>query len=107
MKEKGWPALKYDSSVMDPVIVKYPVRITEKKKALEQAASAGIELGDWFESPLHAAEAPLQAYDYTPGQCPIAEKACDQVVNLPTHMRVTEKTARKTVDFITKFTQPT
>ncbi|MBW8014695.1 MAG: hypothetical protein FVQ82_00785 [Planctomycetes bacterium] len=64
-----------------------------------------MELGDWFKSPLHAAEAPLQAYDYILGQCPIAEKACDQVVNLPTHMRVTEKTARKTVDFITKFTQ--
>lgn len=90
---------------MDPVIVKYPVRITEKNKALEQAPKAGIELGDWFESPLHAAEAPLEAYDYTPGQCPIAEKACDEVVNLPTHMRVTEKTARKIVDFITKFTK--
>lgn len=106
LKEKGWPILKYDSSVMDPVILKYPVRITEKNKALEQAAKAGIELGDWFECPLHAAEAPLQAYDYTPGQCPVAEKASLQVVNLPTHMRVSEKTARKTVDFITKFTQP-
>jgi len=106
LTEKGWPALKYDSSIMDPVIVKYPVRITEKNKALEQAASAGIELGDWFECPLHAAEAPLEAYDYTVGQCPVGEKACDEVVNLPTHMRVTEKTARKTVDYITKFTKP-
>jgi dTDP-4-amino-4,6-dideoxygalactose transaminase len=89
---------------MDPVVVRYPVRITEKNKALEQAAKSGVELGDWFESPLHAAEAPLELYDYTPGCCPIAEKACQQVVNLPTHMRVTEKTARKTVDFITQFT---
>lgn len=105
LTNKGWPALKYDSSVMDPVIVRYPVRINEKNEALALAAKAGVELGDWFESPLHAAEAPLQAYDYTPGICPVAEKACRQVVNLPTHMRVTERTARKTVDFITKFTQ--
>ena len=105
LKDKGWPALKYDSSVMDPVIVRYPVRITEKNKALELAAKSGIELGDWFDCPLHAAEAPLEAYDYTSGLCPIAEKACNQIVNLPTHMRVSEKTARKTVDFITQFTQ--
>ena len=104
LKDKGWPGRNYDSSVMDPVIVRYPIRITEKKKSLEQAARAGVELGDWFESPLHAAEVSLDAYDYTSGLCPVAEKACQQVVNLPTHMRVNEKTVRKTVDFITHFT---
>lgn len=103
LKDKGWPSRNYDSSIMDPVIVRYPVRITEKSKAIEQAAKAGIELGDWFECPLHAAEAPLELYGYTQGFCPVAEKACREVVNLPTHMRVTEKTARKTVDFITQF----
>lgn len=104
LKGKGWPERKYDSSVMNPVILKYPVRITEKQKALELAAKAGVELGDWFECPLHAAETSLDRYDYTQGQCPVAEKASLQVVNLPTHLRVTENTARKTVDFITNFT---
>jgi dTDP-4-amino-4,6-dideoxygalactose transaminase len=37
--------------------------------------------------------------------CPEAEKACREVVNLPLHPRVNEKTVRRTSDFITRFTQ--
>jgi len=37
--------------------------------------------------------------------CPEAEKASSQVVNLPLHPRTNEKTAEKTVEFITGFTQ--
>lgn len=104
LAEKGWPVRKYDKSVMDPVMVRYPVRIKEKKQALEKAASAGIELGSWFESPLHPEETPLAPYDYTIGMCPEAEKAADEVVNLPLHSRAGEKTARRTVDFMSQFT---
>jgi dTDP-4-amino-4,6-dideoxygalactose transaminase len=36
--------------------------------------------------------------------CPEAEKASKEVVNLPLHPRVDERTARRTVEFITSFT---
>ena len=88
----------------EPVLVRYPVRIKEKQKALAQAAKAGIELGSWFECPLHPIETPLASYDYESGMCPEAEKAARQVVNLPLHPRVSEKTAAKTIEFITGFT---
>jgi perosamine synthetase len=102
---RGWKTRSYDASIMHPVMVRYPVRIVEKDKALTEAASCGIELGSWFECPLHPIETPMEKYDYTPGQCPEAEKASLQVVNLPVHPRVTEKTVRKTVEFITRYTQ--
>ena len=101
--EKGWPSREYDRSVLEPVMVRYPVRIAEKARALAEAAKAGIELGSWFECPLHPIETPLGAYDYEIGMCPEAEKASREVVNLPVHPRVSEKTVRKTVDFITRF----
>ncbi|MBN2313193.1 MAG: DegT/DnrJ/EryC1/StrS family aminotransferase [Sedimentisphaerales bacterium] len=103
-KDKGWKARAYDESIMQPVMVRYPLRITEKTKALDQAAKAGIELGSWFECPLHPIETPLVSYDYETGTCPEAEKAARQVVNLPLHPRVGEKTAVKTIEFITGFT---
>ena len=84
--------------------MRYPVRIVEKNKALAEAANAGIELGSWFECPLHPIETPLEAYDYEIGMCPEAEKASKEVVNLPLHLRVNKKTADRTVDFITKYT---
>lgn len=105
LAEKGWKVREYDKSMIDPVMVRYPVRIKEKDKALEDAAGAGIELGSWFECPLHPIETPLRAYDYIVGMCPEAEKAAKEVVNLPVHPRVSEKTARKTIDFITHYTQ--
>jgi perosamine synthetase len=85
------------------VLVRYPVRIKEKYKALAQAAKAGIELGSWFESVLHPIETPLDSYDYKLGMCLEAEKAARETVNLPLHPRTNEKTAVKTVKFITGF----
>ncbi|MFH1717004.1 MAG: aminotransferase class I/II-fold pyridoxal phosphate-dependent enzyme [Planctomycetota bacterium] len=105
LEDNGWNGRKYDEGATQPVMVRYPVRITEKAKALEQAARAGIELGSWFECPLHPIETPLASYDYKPGICPEAERAGNEVVNLPLHPRAGEKTVKKTVDFITGFTQ--
>ncbi|MFQ6036451.1 MAG: DegT/DnrJ/EryC1/StrS family aminotransferase, partial [Sedimentisphaerales bacterium] len=105
LEEKGWSARQYDASKMQPIMVRYPVRITQKDKALAEAAKAGIELGSWFECPLHPIETPLAAYDYEVGMCPEAEKASNEVVNLPLHPRANEKTAKRTVEFITQFTQ--
>jgi dTDP-4-amino-4,6-dideoxygalactose transaminase len=101
---KGWKSGKDGRDWFEPVLVRYPVRIKEKDKALAKAAKVGIELGSWFECPLHPIETPLVSYDYEPGMCPEAEKACREVVNLPLHLRANEKTAVKTVKFITSFT---
>jgi perosamine synthetase len=103
--QKGWPTRNYDKKIMNPVMVRYPVRIKEKDKAIQQAASAGIELGSWFECPLHPIGTSLEAYDYEIGMCPEAEKASREVVNLPLHPRADEKTAKRTVEFITRFTK--
>jgi perosamine synthetase len=104
LRERGWAPRKYDKSAMNPVMVRYPLRIMEKTVALEKAAAAGVELGSWFECPLHPIETPLEKYDYTAGMCPEAEKAGREVVNLPLHPRANEKTAENTVKFITRFT---
>jgi dTDP-4-amino-4,6-dideoxygalactose transaminase len=102
---KRWKPGKDGREWAEQVLVRYPVRIKEKQKALAQAAKAGIELGSWFECPLHPIETPLASYDYKPGMCPEAEKAARETVNLPLHLRVSEKTAVKTIEFIAGFTR--
>jgi len=104
-QQRGWLPRTYDGTTVQPVMVRYPVRIVEKAEALARSAKEGVELGSWFECPLHPLETPLAAYDYQVGMCPEAEKACREVVNLPLHLRVNEKTAKRSVEFITKFTQ--
>jgi dTDP-4-amino-4,6-dideoxygalactose transaminase len=105
LSSKGFKPSKDSRELTEPVLVRYPVRITEKDPALAQAAKAGIELGSWFECPLHPIETLLASYDYELGMCPEAEKATREVVNLPLHPRASEKTVERSVDFITGFTQ--
>ena len=105
LAEKGWQGRKYNRDMMEPVMVRYPVRIAEKDKALAEAPKEAIELGSWFECPLHPIETPLATYDYEIGMCPEAERASGEVVNLPLHTRTNEKTAKTTVEFITGFTE--
>ena len=105
LADRGFKSRSYDGGMMRPVMVRYPLRIEEKAEALERAARAGIELGSWFECPLHPIETPLASYDYRVGMCPEAERAGHEVVNLPLHPRANEEVALKSVDFITGFTQ--
>ena len=99
LEDRGWPRPAVPD-YLAPVLVRYPVRVADKAKAVAEASRRFLELGTWFDSPLHQAEAPLHVYDYVEGSCPEAERAVREVVNLPTHPRVTERVARKCVDLV-------
>lgn len=97
--ERGWPLPQLPADI-EPVLVRYPIRVADKTLALREAARHLVELGSWFESPLHPQETPLAQYDYQPGSCPEAERASREVINLPTHRRTNARTARRVVDFV-------
>jgi dTDP-4-amino-4,6-dideoxygalactose transaminase len=98
---RGWPVPHVPADT-DPVLVRYPVRVRDKQAALRTAAKHLVEVGSWFECPLHPIETPLEHYGYSPGLCPVAERACAEVVNLPVHPRANEAAARRTVEFIAR-----
>ncbi len=105
LAELGWPHPCVPAHT-NPVLVRYPVRVADKPRALATAARHLIELGSWFECPLHPIETPLRDYGYEPGLCPQAERASREVVNLPVHPRANAETARRTVDFIAQIGPP-
>ncbi|MFA6133492.1 MAG: DegT/DnrJ/EryC1/StrS family aminotransferase [Phycisphaerae bacterium] len=99
LRNASWPVPEIPAH-MDPVLVRYPVRVSDKALAVAEAPGQAIELGTWFECPLHPIETPMHLYDYTAGLCPVAEQASREVVNLPTHPRASEATARQGVEFL-------
>ena len=99
LRQTGWDVPPIPAH-MDPVLVRYPLRVADKARAVADAPSAGVEIGTWFECPLHPMETPLEKYDYAPGSCPVAEEACREVINLPTHLRAGRKTAERTIRFV-------
>ena len=85
---------------MDPILVRYPVRVSDKDRAVAEAPAAGVEIGTWFECPLHPIETPMELYDYQIGMCPVAEQASRDVINLPMHPRAGTATAERSVAFV-------
>lgn len=100
------PRIGFESvSVADVVglpLLRYPVRVANKQEVLAQAPKAGMEIGSWFEIPLHPAGTRMEAFGYRDGMCPEAEAASREVINLPTHLRVSMATAERTLDFLRK-----
>jgi len=104
LQEAGWTVPRIPEYI-DPVLVRYPVRVEDKTKVAADSLRCGVEIGTWFESPLHPKPTPLHLYDYKLGMCPEAEKASRTVVNLPLHPRAGKITVRRSVEFITNYTQ--
>jgi len=89
----------------DPVLLRYPVRVKNKDEVLRQARRRRVELGDWFNHPLHPREANAEAFGYRHGFCPEGERASKEVVNLMLTEQITENTAREAVNFLKQVAQ--
>lgn len=65
-------------------MLRYPIRVSAKAELLRRARRLHNPVGDWFVSPLHPVEGDLSQWSYQEGQCPVAERACRETINLPT-----------------------
>jgi dTDP-4-amino-4,6-dideoxygalactose transaminase len=104
LAKQGWPALARPEGSM---LLRYPVRVGNKEELLDKAKQARVELGSWFESPLHPL--PLSEHHrlgYRVGQCPNAERAARECVNLPLHEKVTPAETERVLDFLFKNCSP-
>ena len=71
------------------IYARFPLRVPDKQGLLDQARRAGVELADWYKTPIH----PLpvdnsQAVNYNAGSCPNAEQRCRELVSLPVGKKV-------------------
>ena len=84
----------------EPVMLRYPVLVSDKPRTLDAARRARIEIGEWFVSPLHPLTEGLEQLGYRPGECPIAEEISRRVINLPTHTGVDAATIARIGEFL-------
>jgi perosamine synthetase len=79
----GFPSLVVPDDAAT-VLMRVPVAVADKRRVLRAAVDGDVELGDWFDTPVHPLVGrDLAAVGYVPGSCPNAEWAADQVVTLP------------------------
>jgi perosamine synthetase len=78
----GTPA--YEPAFAAHGFLRYPLRVRERDAFLEDAGRRGIDLGDWFDSPLYPIGRELERWGYVWGANPVAERVASEIVNLPT-----------------------
>ena len=77
----------------DPAFVRYPVWSADRSAAVRALAAHTVP-GVWFTSVLGESESPSFG-GYRMGSCPTAEAAARDLVNLPTHPRVSPEDAER------------
>ncbi len=88
----------------EPTFMRYPVLVNKNTdEILKQARERKIFLDDgWRKSPVIPSDTNLEKMKYKLGSCRRAEKVAQNIVNLPTHINVSQEGVKKIVDFLKK-----
>lgn len=80
--------------------LKYPILVKDRALFIERANEQKIELGEWFNSPIHPITKDFDAWQYTWGSHPVAELISSQIVNLPTGINIDDVYLTKILTFL-------
>jgi len=79
-----------------PIFMKYPILVANPQLFLKKFKENNIYLNDgWAGSPIVPPSTCLGVFGYKKGSCPKAEQAAQKIVNLPTHINVSEEQAKR------------
>lgn len=84
----------------EPVFLRFAVKHGRAHEILRNAWAKNLLLGDWYTSPIAPSDTKTEKVGYKEGTCPAAEWLSRITLNLPTHIRITEKEARKVAAFL-------
>jgi len=85
--------------------LRYPVLVDDANKVLLIVKSKRVVLGDWYQKILYAPKDALLKLNYHNGDTPIAEKLSKHIINLPTHIKVSEERAREIAELVKPYMQ--
>ena len=91
-----------EPAVADHAFLRYPLRVADRRRFLGVAERAGVDIGDWFISPIHPVTNRLERWGYVAGRTPNAEQACREIVNLPTEPSLSDSDVDRIVAFLRK-----
>ncbi len=92
--------LKQTSWFADSIYLRYSVRVSNRAHVLAAAKRQGIILGDWYDAPIVPNDGHLERFGYVTGSCPVAEAAARHSINLPSHIGIRTKEAKRIIQFI-------
>lgn len=103
----GWLAGHGRTAAAEPAgsmhaFLRYPLRVTDRPAVIRAAERAGVDLGDWFVSPIHPVLERVERWGYEPGSAPVAERACAEIVNLPMGPGLPDREVERVLVFLAR-----
>jgi perosamine synthetase len=80
--------------------LKFPILVKDRALFLINAEKSKIELGEWFNSPIHPIQHDFQLWNYNYGENPIAEEVSSKMVNLPTNPSLSARELKNIMKFL-------
>ncbi|MFN4213079.1 MAG: DegT/DnrJ/EryC1/StrS family aminotransferase, partial [Microgenomates group bacterium] len=71
-------------------LIRFPVLVESREQIIKKLAKYNIFLGKWYEQVVAPKALDLKRVGYKQGSCPAAEKICQQIINLPTNVKIKE-----------------
>ncbi|KPJ56920.1 hypothetical protein AMJ49_03310 [Parcubacteria bacterium DG_74_2] len=83
--------------------LRYPILVKNSDKILREMEKNNIHLNDgWRKSPVVPPDTDFKKMEYIKGSCERAENLADHILNLPTHINVSEKKVREIINILKK-----
>jgi len=97
--------LAKDFGERQPTFMRYPILVeNETDETLKVARKRRFFLDDgWRKSPIVPPDTDLRKMRYKIGDCPRAEKIARSIINLPTHINISQKEAKIIIDFLKSY----
>lgn len=86
----------------NPVYIRYAF-MANRENLRELFQNNQIELGEWFNSPIHPKGSSFKSVYYEEASCPVGEKLSDSCVNLPTSPKISESDVKRIVKVLKQF----
>ncbi len=83
--------------------LRFTIKHPAAHKIIKEAWQKNILIGDWYTAPIAPDDTKLDKVKYKMGSCPKAERLAKRTLNLPTHINISQKQARKIIDFLKKY----
>jgi len=96
LKNSDFELPEKDNSIFLRFTIKHPKAHDIIKKMWKK----NILIGDWYTIPIAPDDTDLDKVEYKLGSCPKAEKLSKITLNLPTHINISKKEAKKIIEFL-------
>jgi perosamine synthetase len=82
------------------VLLRLPLLHPKAREIIKKAWQNNILIGDWYDKVIAPKDTKLEKMRYKIGSCPKAEELSKEILNLPTHINISEKEVEKIIHFL-------